>query len=151
MRCLWEKPLCANSSVSSIYSPLPLSSALRSSYLPRGTRSQTPCQLPYSHELLFQSRHHRALTFPSTLSPSLAYKHLGDSIFLPIPRWFSGKESACQCRRHRFDPWVRKIRKWQPTPAFLPGKSHGQRSLVNYSSCVRKESDMPEHRCGSGC
>ena len=68
-----------------------------------------------------------------------------------LPRWFSGKESACQCRRHRFDPWVRKIRKWQPTPAFLPGKSHGQRSLVNYSSCVRKESDMPEHRCGSGC
>ena len=34
-----------------------------------------------------------------------------------------------QCRRHRFDPWVRKIpwrRKWQPTLVFLPGKSHGQ-------------------------
>ena len=32
-----------------------------------------------------------------------------------------------------FDPWVRKIpwrRKWQLTPVFLPGKSHGQRSLV---------------------
>ena len=31
-----------------------------------------------------------------------------------------------------FDPWIGKIlwrRKWQPTPAFLPGKSHGQRSL----------------------
>ena len=44
-----------------------------------------------------------------------------------------GKESACQCRRHRFDPWVRKIpwrRKWQPTPVFLSGKSHAQRSLV---------------------
>ena len=41
-------------------------------------------------------------------------------------------------------------RKWQPTPVFLPGKSHGQRSLVNYSSCVRKESDTTEHRCGSG-
>ena len=43
---------------------------------------------------------------------------------------------ACHCRRHRFDPWVRKIpwrRKWQPTPVFLPGKSHGQRSLVGYS------------------
>ena len=24
-----------------------------------------------------------------------------------LPRWLSGKESACQCRRHRFDPWVR--------------------------------------------
>ena len=39
-----------------------------------------------------------------------------------------------KCRRHRFDP--RKIpwrRKWQQTPVFLSGKSHGQRSLVGYS------------------
>ena len=39
----------------------------------------------------------------------------------------SGKESACQCRRHRFNPWVGKIprkRKWQPTPVFLPGEFH---------------------------
>ena len=46
--------------------------------------------------------------------------------------WLSGKEPTCQCRRHRLDPWVVKIpwtRKWQPTPVFLPGKSHGQRSL----------------------
>ena len=53
-----------------------------------------------------------------------------------LPRWLSGKESACQCRRPRFDPWVRKIpwrRKRQPTPVFLPGESHGQRSLVGYS------------------
>ena len=50
-----------------------------------------------------------------------------------LPRWLSGKESNSQCRRHRFDPWVRKIpwrREWQPLPVFLPGKSHGQRSLV---------------------
>ena len=36
-------------------------------------------------------------------------------------RWLSGKESACQCRRHRCDLWVRKIpwrRKWQPTSTF---------------------------------
>ena len=53
-----------------------------------------------------------------------------------LPRWRSGKESACPCRRHRFDPWVEKIpwrRKQQPTPVFLPGKSHGQRSLAGYS------------------
>ena len=52
------------------------------------------------------------------------------------PRWCSGKESACQCRGHRFYPWVRKIpwrRKWQPIPIFLPGKFHGQRSLAGYS------------------
>ena len=54
-----------------------------------------------------------------------------------LPRWFNGKESACQCKRHRrllLDPWVRKIpwrRKWQPTPVFLPEKS--QRSLTGYS------------------
>ena len=45
--------------------------------------------------------------------------------------WLSGKELACQWRRLGFDSWVEKIpwrRKWQPTPVFLPGKSHGQRS-----------------------
>ena len=57
----------------------------------------------------------------------------------PWLRWHRGKEPTCQCRRHWrpwLDPWVRKIlwrRKWQPTPVFLPGKSHGQRSLVGYS------------------
>ena len=36
----------------------------------------------------------------------------------------------------RFDPWVRKIplrKEWLPTPVFLPGEFHGQRSLVDYS------------------
>ena len=49
-----------------------------------------------------------------------------------LPWWLSGKESTCQWRRCRFDPWVGMIPwrgKWQPTPVFLPGKSHGQRSL----------------------
>ena len=58
-----------------------------------------------------------------------------------LPRWFIGKESTCQCRRCRFHPWVGKIawrRKWQPTPVFLPGKSHGRRSLVGYSPLGQK-------------
>ena len=49
--------------------------------------------------------------------------------------------------RPGFDPWVRKIpqrRKWQPTPVFLPGESHGWRSLVGYSSGGRKVSDTTE-------
>ena len=57
-------------------------------------------------------------------------------LYLGLPRWPSGKESTCQCRRRGFYPWVGKIpwrRKWQPTPVFLPGKSHGQRGLVGYS------------------
>ena len=66
-------------------------------------------------------------------------------------RWLSGKESACQCRRHRrcrFELWVRKIlwkRKPQPIPLFLPGKSHGQRNLVGFSLWGLKESDITEH------
>ena len=45
------------------------------------------------------------------------------------------KESACQCRRPRFDPWVEKVpwrREWQPSTVFLPGEFHGQRNLVSY-------------------
>ena len=61
-----------------------------------------------------------------------------------LPRRHSGKESACQCRRHkrlRFHSWVRKIpgsRKWQPAPVFLPRKFLGQRSLAGYSSWGRR-------------
>ena len=67
-----------------------------------------------------------------------------------LPRWLSSKESACQCRRCkrcRFNLWVRKIpwrKKWQPTPAFLPGKFYGQRSLAGYSPWGHKESDITE-------
>ena len=48
-----------------------------------------------------------------------------------------GRGIFLQCRRPRFDPLVRKIlwkRECQPTPLFLPGESHGQRSLVGNSS-----------------
>ena len=51
------------------------------------------------------------------------------------------------CRKHGFDPRVRKIswrRKWQPTPAFLPVKSHGRRSLVGYSPCGCRRVRMTE-------
>ena len=50
-------------------------------------------------------------------------------------------KSRLQCWRLEFDPWVRKIlwrRKWQPTPVFLPGESHGLRSLAGYSPGVAK-------------
>ena len=38
-------------------------------------------------------------------------------------------------------------RKWQSTPVFLPGKSHGQRRLADYSTWSLKESDTTEHTC----
>ena len=60
------------------------------------------------------------------------------------------KNICLQCTRHRrlgFDSWVEKIplrRKWQPTPVFLPGESHGQRSWVGYSLWGHIEWDMTE-------
>ena len=59
----------------------------------------------------------------------------------------NSKESACNARRHRFDPWVGKNawrREQLPTPVFLPGKSHGQRSLEVYSPWSHEESDTTE-------
>ena len=61
-----------------------------------------------------------------------------------LPGGASDKEPTCQyreCKRLRFDPWVWKIpwrKKWQPIPVFLPGKSHGQRSLAGYSPSDHK-------------
>ena len=49
-----------------------------------------------------------------------------------LPLWLREYRICLQCRRLRFNPWVRKIpwrRKWQPTPVFLCGEFHGQRSL----------------------
>ena len=63
---------------------------------------------------------------------------------LRLPWWLSGKESTCQWRRCRFDPWVGMIPwrgKWKPTTVFLPGKSHGQRSLGGHSPWGCKEFD----------
>ena len=72
-----------------------------------------------------------------------------------IPHWasqgLSNKESACQCKRrkrHEFYPWVGTIpwsRKQQLTCMFLPGKFHGQRSLVGYSPWSCNESDTTEY------
>ena len=44
-----------------------------------------------------------------------------------LPWWLSGKESACQYRKCRFNPWVEKVpwrTKWLLIPVLLPGKSH---------------------------
>ena len=61
-------------------------------------------------------------------------------------RWLDGITNSMDMRCG-FNPWVRKIlwrRKWQPTPIFLPGESHGQRSLMGYSPRGPKESDTTE-------
>ena len=59
---------------------------------------------------------------------------------------------SLQYRRPKFDPWVGKIpwrRKWQPTLAFLPGASHGQRSLAGCSPWGHTQSDSTEAMLGN--
>ena len=63
---------------------------------------------------------------------------LGEAMLINTVVKVYGKEPACQCRRLKrcgFEPCVGETpwrRKWQPTPVFLPGESHGQRNLVGY-------------------
>ena len=80
----------------------------------------------------------------------LGIKLLYHMVTLGFSGGTSGKELSFQfrrCKKTWFDPWVGKTprrRAWQPTPVFLPGESHGQRSLAHYSPWGCKESDMTE-------
>ena len=63
-----------------------------------------------------------------------------------LPWWLRQLRICPQCKRSRFNPWVRKIpwrREWLLTPVFLFGEFHGQRSLVGYNHGV-KELDVTE-------
>ena len=78
---------------------------------------------------------------PTSIQHSFQYDFIKSFGF---PWGLRSKESTCQSRRCGFNSWDGKIpwrRKWQPTPVFLPGKSHGQRSLAGYSARGYKESD----------
>ena len=85
------------------------------------------------------------------ITMSCSHKSLRNIVFwmnkcmYMLPLWLSSREAACQCRRHDFNPWVEKVpwrKKWQPTPVFLPEKSHGQRSLMDYSLWGCEHSDL---------
>ena len=97
-----------------------------------GTDGCTPGSPCSSHSYYFLSNFHDL-----TASPQQVYW---------LPRWLSGKESACRyrrLRRCRFNPWVGKIpwrRKWQPTPVFLLGKS-----LADYSPWDHEGLDATQH------
>ena len=73
--------------------------------------------------------------------------HLTPISHQDFPGGSDGKSICLQCRRPGLDPLVGKIpwrRKWQPTPVFFPGKSHGRMNQADYSPWGRKESDMTE-------
>ena len=55
-----------------------------------------------------------------------------------VPWWFRRQRICLQCKKI---PWRRE---WHPTLVFLPGESHGQRSLAGYSPWGHKESDTTE-------
>ena len=68
-----------------------------------------------------------------------------------FPGGASGKEPTCQCRKHKRHMQVWSLGQDDPleegkqlTPVFLPGESHGKRSLVVYSPWGCKELDMTE-------
>jgi len=89
--------------------------------------------------LSLQDRPHIHLQIRNQVSTAPPESHLL-CLSLGFPGGSAGKQSACNAGPG-FDPWVRKIpcrRKWQPTAVFLPGKSHGQVTLVGYSHGVVK-------------
>ena len=68
-------------------------------------------------------------------------------LVMGFPNGSGSKASTCNVGDMGSIPVFRKIswrRKWQPTPVLLPGKSHGQRNLVDYSPWDLKESDTTE-------
>ena len=81
----------------------------------------------------------------STAQQLFSYTYI--HILLGFPGDSDGKESASNVGDLAFDPCVRIIpwrREWLPTPGFLPGEFHGQRSLAGCSPWGDKESDRTE-------
>ena len=72
---------------------------------------------------------------------------------LGFPSGTNGRESTCQCRRHKrqgLSSWVGEIpwrRTWQPMPVFLLGESHGQRAIVHGVSRESDVTEVTEHAC----
>ena len=115
------------------------------------TNSQSPPK-PMSIESAMPSNHlilcHPLLLLPSIFPRIRVFSNeSAQTELIGCPWWLRQKSICLQCGRPGFDPWVRKIpwrRKWQSTPVLLPGKSHGQRSLVGYSPWGWKELDTTE-------
>jgi len=94
-------------------------------------------------------------SFPRDNQSGLFYKFL-ENLFFPnigLPRWRSWY-TICLPVQETQETWVQSLDQEESPgerngsyPVFLPGKSHGQRSLVGYSLWCHKESDTIEHAC----
>ena len=114
----------------------PTAPALQARFLPTGPPAKSLCPhiLSYLHMQL--AYYHRFAHFSTFMLSSISQ----------VAQWSTCK--CGRCRRHGINTWVGKIpwrRKWQPTPVFVSGKSHGERSLAGYSPWGHKESDTIEH------
>ena len=99
----------------------------------------------FSNESVLRIRWPKYWSFSFNISPSNKYS--GPISFRM--NWLNllAVQETLKTLLQHHDPWVRKIpwrRRWQPTPVFLPGESHGRRSLVGYSPRGGKELDMTE-------
>ena len=104
--------------------------------------------LPHSHSVTMNPGLPQCLqSFPGlSLSHSLSYFR-ASLVAQLVKKKKKKKKTRLQCRKLWFNSWAGKIpwrRAWQPTPVFLPGESHGQRSLADYSPWGHKESDTAE-------
>ena len=104
--------------------------------------------LQHCGQILYHLSHQGSPTRPQGKSYKLTFVHINsfNSIKSVLPGGTSGTQPFCQCRRYKRSrfrqiPWKRA---WQPTAVFLPGESHGQRSLVGYSPWSHKWSDTTE-------
>ena len=103
-----------------------------------------------NHEAFQSGSWEEALFIPAVHEPWMLVLLILSGGFFPvlgIPRWLSGKESACQRRTHKRHGFrkIRKIplrRKWQSIPVFLPGKSHGQRGCKESDTTERLNSQL---------
>ena len=80
---------------------------------------------------------------PANLENSAVATGLEKVSFHLVPKKGNAKECSNYCTNARISHASQR-RQWHPTPVLLPGKSHGQRSLVGCSPWGRKESDMTE-------
>ena len=110
-------------------------------------QTSSKCIIVYSHSIKWMEI---LLLIPLQFCHCILFARTG--LIYELPWWLT-----CQCRKFRLDPWVRKIppqrRKWQTPLVFLPGKSHGQRSLMGYSpwGCKRvRHEELMLLNCGVG-